>query len=144
MQAFIDRGRLVRFAGNQALAESTFEDLAFVANAFQQYGDLASDGGAIDQARLLASNAYQRFNRNGKWETSEQSLLPNSVGHWLLKDSAITSPLTQWLEVALKLPKSQVQLPAESLDTIYRVTRNMIDRPYYYGSLIALRHRQAE
>ncbi len=144
MQAFIDRGRLVRFAGNQALAESTFEDLAFVANAFQQYGDLVSDGGAIDQARLLASNAYQRFNRNGKWETSEQSLLPNSVGHWLLKDSAITSPLTQWLEVALKLPKSQVQLPAESLDTIYRVTRNMIDRPYYYGSLIALRHRQAE
>lgn len=143
-RAFFNDAELFRFAGNHQLGESTFEDHAFVANAFQQYGELVSDQDAIKQAHLLALSAYQRFYSEGKWNTSERSLIPISAGEWLIQDGVIPSPLTQWLAVASSLPESYAEARVVALDMLQRVTRHMLDTPYYYGSLIALRHRQTK
>ncbi len=143
-RAFFNGTELMRFAGNHQLGESTFEDYAFVANAFQQYGELLSDQAVIKQAHLLASNAFRRFYSEGKWNTSERSLMPKSPGEWLIQDSVIPSPLTQWLAVALRLPESNAKARVVALEVAQRVTRHMLERSYYYGSLIALRHRQLE
>lgn len=142
-RAFLNQDQLIRFAANQAQAESTFEDYAFVASAFQQFGELKSDQRAIEQARSLVLNAYRRFYFEGKWKASEQSLMPRSAGQWLIQDNVIPSPLTQWLSIVLKLPESDTVLRVEALDMLRRVTSSLIDTPYYYGTLVALRHRQA-
>ncbi len=143
-QRFFNNERLFRFAGNHALAETTFEDYAYLANAFWQYGKMTANKQAIDSARRLLVEAHRLFYRDGKWITDESSLLPGTSGRWLVQDGVVTSPLTQWLATAIEIPDLPGQLKADAEEMLNRIDRDMYDTPYYYGSLIALRYRLAK
>lgn len=47
--------------------------------------------------------------------------------------------MTLWLRVALSVPKLDLKVHVSAADMLQRVTKEMIDRPYYYGSFILLR-----
>ena len=97
---------------------------------------------AADKARQLLVEAHRLFYRNGKWITDESSLLPGTSGRWLLQDGVVTSALTHWVAAALEITKLPPQLKHDANGLLYRVERQMVDTPYYYGSLIALRYGQ--
>ena len=139
---FFSNGQLLRFADHQSLAETTFEDYATLASAFSQYGRMTGNKQAVDKARQLLVEAHRLFYRNGKWITDESSLLPGTSGRWLLQDGVVTSALTHWLAAALEITKLPPQLKHDVNGLLYRIERQMVDTPYYYGSLIALRYGQ--
>ena len=139
--AFIVDGQLVRFAGNGGLAEITFEDYAFVGSAFLQYGKRLQDKEAIEWAREFASQAYRYYLVDSVWQMNRRALIPSEPGLWVVQDKAITSPMTQWIETVLGLPKIDPMIRREAKEMLQRVTREMLDTPSYYGSLIALRNR---
>ena len=139
--AFIEDGQVVRFAGNGDLAETTFEDYAFVSHAFLQYGKSLQDKDAIEWAGKFASQAYRRYLVDNLWQLNHRSLIPTEPGQWVIQDRVITSPMTQWIETVLGLPKIDPTIKRDAQEMLQRVTREMLDTPYYYGSLIALRHR---
>ena len=140
-QKFFKAGELIRFVDNSDLAETTFEDYAYVASAFQQYGKDFGNKQAIEQARSLVVESYRRFYSNGKWITDESSLLPNSSGRFLLQDGVLSSPLTQWLSTVFRLTGLPQELRGDADAILTRVDRSMLDTPYYHGTLIALRYR---
>ena len=139
--AFIVDGQLVRFAGNGGLAEITFEAYAFVGSAFLQYGKRLQDKKAIEWSREFASQAYRYYLVDSVWQMNRRALIPSEPGLWVVQDKAITSPMTQWIETVLGLPKIDPMIRREAKEMLQRVTREMLDTPSYYGSLIALRNR---
>jgi hypothetical protein len=139
--AFIEEGQLVRFAGNGDLAETTFEDYAFISRAFLQYGKSLQDKDAIGWAGELASQAHRRYLVDNLWQLNHRSLIPAEPGQWVIQDRVITSPMTQWIESVLGVPKIDPTIKRDAQEMLQRVTREMLDTPYYYGSLIALRHQ---
>jgi len=49
------------------------------------------------------------------------------------------SPMTLWLEVALEVPGLDPAVRESATSMLQRVTREMLDSPYFYGSFIMLR-----
>jgi hypothetical protein len=47
--------------------------------------------------------------------------------------------MTLWLEVALAVPGLDAKVRSSAIEMLQRVTREMVDRPYYHGSFIMLR-----
>ena len=139
--AFVSDQQLIRFADNAELAETTFEDYAFVAQAFKLYAALTNDRNAGAIASRLVVDAFDYFFVDKRWVSNRQSLMPTGSGQWLIQDAVIPSALGQWLDAALTLPTIKPEIQREAKTVIQRQTRNMLDTPYYYGSLIALRHR---
>jgi len=138
---FVSDYQLIRFAGNAELAETTFEDYAFVAQAFNLYAALTDDRTANTIASRLVVDAFEYFFVDRRWVSNRQSLMPTGSGQWLIQDAVIPSALGQWLDAALTMPTIKTEIKREAKAVIQRQTRNMLDTPYYYGSLIALRHR---
>jgi hypothetical protein len=60
-------------------------------------------------------------------------------GQRALDDQVLFSPLTLWLQTALTLPALDAQVRSSASRQLNRVSRDMVDRPYFYGSLIVLR-----
>ena len=142
-EAFLENGNLFRFAGNATLAETTFEDYAFVSLAFLQYGQAFEQPQAIRLADHLATLAYQRYFDNDRWYLTNRSLIPGDPGMWVIQDTVLPSSLTAWLSVVTRSPGIDPKIQQKGNEILHRVSQSMIDTPYYYGSFILLR-RQLE
>jgi len=138
---FFENGNLVRFAGNGMLAETTFEDYAFVSLAFLQYGQAFKDPEAIRRAHDLATRAYQRYFENDRWHLNNRSLIPGDPGLWIIQDTALSSALTAWLSVVMSSSSINPKMRLKGNQILHRVSQSMVDTPYYYGSFILLRQQ---
>ena len=136
---FLVGDSLIRFAGHADLAAATFEDYAYTAHAFLQYGQRFADEEAIGLARHLAEQAGQRFLKQGRWQSTAHPVIPLDRGKWVIEDLVFYSPMTRWLRVALSVPGLDPELRASASGMMLRATAEMIDRPYYHGSFILLR-----
>ncbi len=144
LKSFIEDGEVVRFAGNGDLAETTFEDYARVSLSFLEYGQALQDPRAIRWAHKLAVSAYVRYFENDRWRSSSASLIPTEPGQWVIQDAVTPSPQTAWLKVTLSSPTIEQAIDQKAELILHRVTRQMLDTPYLYGSLIALRQQLSE
>ncbi len=138
---FLENGNLVRFAGNGRLAETTFEDYAFVSLAFLQYGQAFKDPEAIRRAHDLATRAYQRYFENDRWHLNNRSLIPGDPGLWIIQDTVLPSALTAWLSVVMSSSSINPKMRLKGNQILHRVSQSMVDTPYYYGSFILLRQQ---
>jgi len=143
-KSFIENGEVVRFAGNGELAETTFEDYAHVSLAFLEYGRVLLDPEAIYWAQKLALSAYARYFENDRWHMNEGSLIPTDPGQWVIQDAVLPSAQTAWLKVIMSSPDTEKIIGQKAEKILHRVTREMLNTPYYYGSLIALRQQLSE
>jgi len=143
-ESFIENGKVVRFAGNGELAEIAFEDYARVALAFLDYGRAMQYPEAIDQAQKLALSAHVQFFDNDRWQMNSASLIPTDPGQWVIQDTVLASPQTLWLKVIMSLPDIDQHIGQQAEQIMRRLTREMLDTPYYYGSLIALRQQLSQ
>ena len=143
-KSFIENGEVVRFAGNGELAETTFEDYAHVSLAFLEYGRVLQDPEAIYWAQKLALSAYARYFENDRWHMNEGSLIPTDPGQWVIQDAVLPSAQTAWLKVIMSSPDTEKIIGQKAEKILHRVTREMLNTPYYYGSLIALRQQLSE
>ena len=138
-ELFMVDGSLIRFAGNADIAAAVFEDYAQTAIAFLRYGQRFNDAQAIKLARHLSERAHAVFLQNGRWQAKAQSLIPIAPGKWVIEDLVFYSPMTLWLEAALAAPELDAKVRSSATGMMQRVTREMLDRPYYHGSFILLR-----
>jgi len=143
-KSFIENGEVVRFVGNGELAETTFEDYAHVSLAFLEYGQVLQDQEAIHWAQKLALSAYARYFENDRWHMNEGSLIPTDPGQWVIQDAVLPSAQTAWLKVIMSSPDTEKIIGQKAEKILHRVTREMLNTPYYYGSLIALRQQLSE
>jgi len=143
-ESFIENGEVVRFAGNGDLAETTFEDYAHISLAFLEYGRALQDSEAIRWAQKLALSAYARYFENDRWHMNVDSLIPTDPGQWVIQDAVSPSAQTAWLKVIMSLPDTEQIIGQKAEKILHRVTGEMLDTPYYYGSLIALRQQLSE
>jgi uncharacterized protein YyaL (SSP411 family) len=143
-ESFIEEGEVVRFAGNGDLAETTFEDYAQVSLSFLEYGHALQDPEAIRWAQKLAVGAYARFFHNDRWRNNNLSLIPTEPGQWVIQDTVSPSAQTAWLKVTLSSPEIEQAIGQKAEQILHRVTKQMLDTPYFYGSLIALRQQLNE
>ncbi len=143
-ESFIEKGEVVRFAGNAELAETTLEDYAQVSLAFLQYGQAFQDAEATGWAQKLAVNAFARYFDNNRWHMNSGSLIPTDPGQWVIQDAVSPSAQTAWLKVIMAMPEIEQIIGQKADQILHRVTREMLDTPYYYGSLIALRRQLSE
>jgi len=143
-KSFIENGEVVRFAGNGELAETTFEDYAHVSLAFLEYGRALQDLEAIRWAQKLALSAYARYFEDDRWHMNEDSLIPTDPGQWVIQDAVSPSAQTAWLKVIMSSPDTGQIIGRKAAEILHRVTREMLNTPYYYGSLIALRQQLSE
>jgi len=70
---------------------------------------------------------------------AERAGLIVPIGKWVIEDLVFYSPMTLWLEVALAVPGLDAKVRSSAIEMLQRVTREMVDRPYYHGSFIMLR-----
>jgi uncharacterized protein YyaL (SSP411 family) len=140
-ETFLENGNLFRFAGNATLAETTFEDYAFVSLAFLQYGQAFEQPQAIRLADHLATLAYQRYFDNDRWHLTNRSLIPGDPGMWVIQDTVLPSALTAWLSVVMRSPGIDPKIQQKGNEILHRVSQSMVDTPYYYGSFILLRQQ---
>jgi hypothetical protein len=66
-------------------------------------------------------------------------LIPIAPGKWVIEDLVFYSPMTLWLEATLGAAELDSKLRNSATEMMQRVTREMLDRPYYHGSFIMLR-----
>ncbi|MDH3388572.1 MAG: DUF255 domain-containing protein [Gammaproteobacteria bacterium] len=142
-QNFYRDGRLIRFAGNADIADAALEDYAQVAHAFYRYGLSFEQEAAIEIARRLTQSAHELFLKQDRWQQKTRSLIPIARGKWIMPDLVFTAPMTLWLRVALDIPGLDRKIRDGALQMRQRVTRDMLDAPYFYGSFIMLRIERA-
>jgi uncharacterized protein YyaL (SSP411 family) len=135
---FVD-GRLIRFAGNANSSTAVLEDYAYMAYAFYQYGKKFDNAVAQKLAAELVETSYSLFLDHGRWTQQAQSLIPVSKGNWIIPDSVFYSPMTLWVKVATEIPGINNQVREVAMQMPQRVTRELLNSPYYYGSFILLR-----
>jgi uncharacterized protein YyaL (SSP411 family) len=136
---FYRAGSLIRFAGNATIADAVLEDYAQVAEAFFNYGRKFSNAEAIAYSRQLIQRAHRLFLKDGRWQEKAKPLIPITQGKWIIPDMVLYSPMTLWLEVALEVPGLDPAVRDSATTMLQRVTREMLDSPYFYGSFIMLR-----
>ena len=141
LDSFIENDEVIRFAANAGLAETNFEDYAQLSLAFLQYGQAFDKSEAIDWAQKLAISAYRRFFDNNRWHMNSASIIPTDPGRLVIQDAVSPSAQTTWLKVILALAGIEEIIDREANEILRRVTREMLDTPYYYSSLIALRRQ---
>jgi uncharacterized protein YyaL (SSP411 family) len=140
-KTFLDGDNLQRFAGNSRLAETTLEDYAYVSLAFYQYGQTFQHAQAIRLAEGLATRAYARYFLQDRWFLSDRSLMPADPGLWIVQDTVSPSALTAWLSVVMASPGIDPVIRKKGSEILFRVSRPMVETPYYYGSFILLRQQ---
>jgi len=137
-ELFVVNNSLIRFAGNADIAAAVFEDYAYTANAFSNYAQRFNDDHAKQLAHRLSEQALGIFLQNGRWQAKAQPLIPIAPGEWVIEDLVFYSPMTLWLEAALATAKNDSKLRDSATEMMQRVTREMLERPYFHGSFIML------
>ena len=140
---FYRDGTLIRFAGNADVAAAVLEDYAQVARAFNGFGRKFDDKAALAFARLLTEAAHALFLKQGRWQQKAEPLIPITRGKWIIPDLVFYSPMTLWLETALDTPGLNPAVRRTADEMLQRASREMLESPYFYGSLIMLRASRA-
>ena len=136
-------GSLRRLAGDDRVADAVLEDYAQTARAFLRYGRAFDDDGAVAGAARLAERAHDLFVEDGRWRQKTNTLIPLEPAKWILPDLVFFSPMSLWLESALGADGVDPSIRESARSMLRRASRDMLDSPYFYGSYIMLRIRQA-
>ncbi len=133
--------QVVRFAGQQQSAETTLEDTAYLAAAMHAYAQQSGDPEAKKLAQDLVEQGFARYYRNKHWFQNNASLIPGDNGDLIIQDAVLQSPGSLLLQSALSMPELDAGLQQKAQAIAHRLTQDMLDTPYYYGSTILLQHR---
>ena len=133
--------RVVRFAGQSEVAETTLEDYAQLAHALQWYALDRDHPQAASLAVKLVEQAYATFSRGQYWIQDTESLIPGDPGELIIQDAVLESPVTLLLESVFLMPNAPPALLQQSRQLASRLTRDVLDIPYHYGSTIVLAQR---
>ncbi len=136
-------GSLRRLAGDDRVAEAVLEDYAQVARAFLRYGRAFDDDKAVAGSARLVERAHELFVEDGRWRQKTNTLIPLEQAKWILPDLVFFSPMSLWLESALDADGVDPAVRESAQAMLRRASRDMLDSPYFYGSYIMLRIRQA-
>ena len=136
--------QVIRFAGQQQSAETTLEDYAQLAHAIQLYASKTSNKKANELVGALVNEAFSRFYRVDRWIRDTESLIPGDLGDLIIQDAVLQSPSSLLLETVfmMKNPNPVILQKADELKS--RLTRDVLNMPYYYGSSIMLGKSQSE
>ena len=139
---FIDGNKVIRFAGQHKSAETTLEDYAQLAHALQLYAEKTSNDTSNKQAHelvaVLVNEAFSRFYRVDRWIRDTESLIPGDQGDLVIQDAVLESPSSLLLETVLMMQKPNPIILQKAKKLVSRLTRDVLDTPYHYGSGIIL------
>ena len=133
-----------RFAAQSGLAETTLEDYAQIANALQMYAQINHSEMAGKLAVALVRQALNTFYIDGRWIQDPEGLVPGDKGDTVIQDNVLESPLTVLLRTALQLPTLDKSLKEVVNKMAVRLTRDVLEVPYHYGSSIMLANSRIE
>lgn len=138
---FIKNGKVIKFAGQDNAAETTLEDYAQLAHAIQLYANYNNDNQAASFARALVGIAFKQYYKNPHWLRNTESLIPGDKGDLMIQDAVLESPVTLLLDTVLLMKNPDPKIKALTQELMPRLTRDVLDAPYYYGSSISLRQQ---
>ncbi len=138
---FLEGDDVSRFAGAHDVAETTLEDYAQMSSALAAYGRVFGDDAANRRAFGLARRAFERYYRDGNWYQDDRSLIPGDPGMAVIPDEVLQSPAALLVEVVLQSKQAGPKLRAQARSLLRRLTRDMLDLPFYHGTAIMLRQR---
>lgn len=145
VKAFIKEGGQARkFTGQADAAETTLEDYAQLAHAIQLYALYSQDKQAQKIAQTLVETAFNDYYKESLWRQNIASLIPGDKGSYLVQDGILESPVTLLLETVLLMPNANEQRKKQVNALVKRLTRDILDVPYYYASAIMLRKRHSQ
>ncbi len=130
--------QVIRFAGQSESAETTLEDYAQLAHALQLYANQFRDKQAQLLARQLVQQAFTQYYQAPRWVQDRNSLIPGDRGELIIQDGVLQSPLSLLLETALMQAGADPELVTSGRELAGRLTRDVLETPYYYGSGILL------
>ena len=137
--------RVIRFAGESGSAETTLEDYAQLAHALQLYANQMKDAEAETLSRQLVQQAFAQYYQAPRWLQDRDSLIPGDRGHLLIQDDVLVSPLSLLLETISLQSSAQPDIRQQGRQLVSRLTRDVLDAPYFYASSILLyANRDAE
>ncbi len=137
--------RVIRFAGETGSAETTLEDYAQLAHALQLYANQMKDAEAEKLSRQLVQQAFAQYYQAPRWLQDRDSLIPGDRGHLLIQDDVLVSPLSLLLETISLQSSAQPDIRQQGRQLVSRLTRDVLDAPYFYASSILLyANRDAE
>jgi len=139
---FIKNGKVIKFAGQHDAAETTLEDYAQLAHAFQLYANYSNDKQAENFANVLVNIAFKDYYNDQHWLRNTDSLIPDDKGALVIQDAVLKSPVTLLLETVFLMQNPDPKIKSLATELLQRLTRDVLDVPYYYGSLIMLRQQQ--
>jgi len=146
VQNFIQRSeqgelQVIRFSGQVQSAETTLEDYANLAAAIQSYAQLNHNSSAQQLAQQLVRQALAKYFRNGRWFQNNASLIPGDQGDYIIQDGVLQSPSSVLLQTLNAMPQVDDKLRQQAQQLFLRLTKDVLDTPYYYASGILLAHQ---
>jgi len=139
IQSFIKQGKVIKFAGQDNAAETTLEDYAQLAHAIQQYANYSNDKQAEQFAQALVGLAFKYYYVDGHWLRNTESLIPGDKGALIIQDAVLESPVSLLIETVSIMKNPDPKIKKTALNLTYRLTKDVLEIPYYYGSSIMLR-----
>ncbi len=136
---FIKDGKVIKFAGQGDAAETTLEDYAQLAHAIQLYANYSKDPQAEKIAQTLVGIAFNQYYTDGRWRRNTDSLIPGDKGDLVIQDAVLESPVSLLLETVFLMNNPDPKIKELSHKLMKRLTRDVLDVPYYYSSAIMLR-----
>ena len=127
-----------RFTAQAELAETTLEDYAQLARALQMYAQINNSERAEKLSVSLVKQAFNVFYIDGSWIQDPAGLVPGDKGDAVIQDNVLESPLTVLLRTALQLPVLDEPLKEVVNKMALRLTKEVLEVPYHYGSSIML------
>ncbi|MDJ0881827.1 MAG: DUF255 domain-containing protein [Gammaproteobacteria bacterium] len=141
VEHFIGAGQVIRFSGHASSADTTLMDYAQMAHAFQLYALDRAYPEAAKLAQDLTTRALELYLQADRWVQQNNSLIPGDQGEWVIQDSVLESPVSLLLETIYLMPDPALNLVNQARKLITRLTRDMLDVPYHYGSAIMIRQK---
>ncbi|MCP4075068.1 MAG: thioredoxin domain-containing protein [Gammaproteobacteria bacterium] len=130
--------QVIRFAGQQQSAETTLEDYAQLAHAVQLYASKTSNKKADELVASLVNEAFSRFYRVDRWIRDTESLIPGDTGDLIIQDAVLQSPSSLLLETVFMMKNPNPVILQKTNELKSRLTKDVLNMPYYYGSSIML------
>ncbi len=134
----VDELKVNRFAGQVQAAEITLEDYAQLAHAIQWYALQTGNKKAHQLVADLVSQAFSRFYRDDRWIGDTESLIPGDIGDLIIQDAVLQSPSSLLLETVFMMTNPNPLILKQARQLASRLTKDVLDTPYYYGSSIVL------
>lgn len=136
---FIKEGRIIKFAEQENAAETTLEDYAQLAHAIQLYALYSNDKQATQFAKTLVGIAFKNYYQELRWLRNTNSLIPGDKGTFIVQDAVLESPVSTLLETVFLMEQPDPMIKSLTQALLMRLTKDVLDIPYYYSSGILLR-----